>query len=120
MRAVPRRQRARDAVQRILAATARLLDDAAFEALTTTALADGAGVKIATRHRCFPDKFPLVEALAIEQERDRAERLDPALQAFAGTVDWRGALRPLVEGALDLRLKTPDATGLHHGISPSA
>jgi AcrR family transcriptional regulator len=120
LRTVPRQQRARAAVQRILAATAVLLDEAGFDTLTTTAVAERADVNIATLYRYFPDKFSLVEALVLDQETDRAERLRAALQAFVQSADWRADLRAFLDTAIDLRLKTPGAAGLRRALHSSA
>jgi AcrR family transcriptional regulator len=116
MRTVPRQQRARDAVQRILKATGELLDDAGFEALTTTAVADRAGVNIATLYRYFPDKFSIVQALAVAIEAERAERIGRLLQQFAETDDWRQVMRGIVVALIDVRLQKTGARGLRRAL----
>jgi AcrR family transcriptional regulator len=116
MRTVPRQQRARDAVQRILKATGELLDDAGFEALTTTAVAERAGVNIATLYRYFPDKFSIVQALAVAIEAARAERIARLLQQFAATDDWRPVLRAIVVALIDVRLQKTGARGLRRAL----
>lgn len=119
-RAIPRQQRARAAVQRILAATAELLDESGFDALTTTAVAERAEVNIATLYRYFPDKFSIVVALALDQESERADRIRQVLQAFEVSADWRADLRALLDVSIDLRLRTPGAAGLRRALHSSA
>jgi AcrR family transcriptional regulator len=116
MRTVPRQQRARAAVNRILRATGELLDETGFDSLTTTAVAERADVNIATLYRYFPDKFALVEALALSLETERHEKTQPLLLAFGTASDWRRELRALVEKLLDLRLKRTGVKGLRHAL----
>lgn len=116
MRTVPRQQRARAAVNRILRATGELLDDAGFDALTTTAVAERADVNIATLYRYFPDKFALIEALALAIETERFEKVGPMLIAFGGSSDWRRDLRAIFEKLLDLRVKRTGMKGLRRAL----
>ncbi|MFM1990134.1 MAG: Transcriptional regulator [Pseudomonadota bacterium] len=116
MRTVPRQQRARAAVNRILRATGELLDDAGFDALTTTAVAERAGVNIATLYRYFPDKFALIEALALAIETERYEKVGPMLAAFGTSADWRKDLRAIFEKLLDLRVKRIGVRGLRRAL----
>lgn len=116
MRTVPRQQRARAAVNRILRATGELLDDAGFDALTTTAVAERADVNIATLYRYFPDKFALIEALALSIEAERLAKIDPMLAAFARSTDWRRDLRAVFDKLLDLRLKRTGMKGLRRAL----
>jgi AcrR family transcriptional regulator len=116
MRTVPRQQRARAAVQRILKATGELLDDAGFDALTTTAVAERADVNIATLYRYFPDKYALIEALALAIESERYDRTDPLLAALETASDWRPGLRALIDRLLELRVKRTGMKGLRRAL----
>jgi AcrR family transcriptional regulator len=116
MRTVPRQERARAAVGRILRATAELLDDAGFDALTTTAVAERAAVNIATLYRYFPDKYALIEALALSLETERVDRIGPMLSALAGSSDWRREVRALFAKLIELRLKRPGVKGLRRAL----
>lgn len=116
MRTVPRQQRARAAVNRILRATGELLDQDGFDALTTTAVAERADVNIATLYRYFPDKYALIEALARAIEAERFDRIGPMLAAFAVAPEWRRELRALAEKLLELRVKRTGVRGLRHAL----
>jgi AcrR family transcriptional regulator len=116
MRTVPRQQRARAAVNRILRATGELLDDAGFDALTTTAVAERAQVNIATLYRYFPDKYALIEALAMSIETERYEKVGPMLIAFATSADWRRDLRAITDKLLDLRVRRTGVKGLRRAL----
>jgi len=116
MRAVPRQERARAAVGRILRATAELLDEAGFDALTTTAVAERASVNIATLYRYFPDKYALIEALALALETERADRIAPLLTGLGASSDWRREVRALFARLLELRLRRPGVKGLRRAL----
>ena len=116
MRTVPRQERARAAVTRILRATGELLDDAGFDALTTTAVAERAAVNIATLYRYFPDKYALIEALALSIETERAERIVPMLSAFATSADWRRDMRRILDKLCELRLRRIGVKGLRRAL----
>lgn len=82
MKAVPPRrrpvqQRSQARVERILDASAELLDEAGYGALTTREVARRAGVPIGTLYQFFPGKDGLVAALAarnLERFMDRLAR----------------------------------------------
>ena len=117
MRTVPRQQRARAAVSRILQVTGELLDEAGYDALTTTAVAERAEVNIATLYRYFPDKYALIEALAMEIEAERSEKVAPMLAALPAAADWRREVRSMFERMIDLRLKRSGVKGLRRALS---
>jgi len=116
MRMVPRQERARAAVSRILRATAELLDEAGFDSLTTTAVAERAAVNIATLYRYFPDKYSLIEALALALETERADRIGPMLSGLATSSDWRREVRALFAKLIELRLRRPGVKGLRRAL----
>ena len=52
----PTARRARRTVGRILDATAALLDEVGFDAITTNLIAERAGVNVASLYKYFPNK----------------------------------------------------------------
>lgn len=76
-RKVPRQQRSRETVTRILDAAARLLDAHGYTETTTNHVAELAGVSIGSLYQYFPNKDALLVALA-----DR--HLDEAASAMSG------------------------------------
>jgi AcrR family transcriptional regulator len=60
---VPQQQRSKEKVERILAATARLLERHEYEAVGTKLIAAEAGVSIGVLYRFFPDKHAIVSTL---------------------------------------------------------
>ena len=82
-RKLPRQERSRATYEAMLEACARLLREEGYEALTTTGVAERAGVGIGTLYEFFPNKESIVAAL-IEQRiarlvADAAARLDASL-----------------------------------------
>ncbi len=78
-RPVQRRSQAR--VERILDASARLLDEAGYGGLTTREVARRAGVPIGTLYQFFPGKDGLVAALAARNLERYADRLGRSMAA---------------------------------------
>jgi AcrR family transcriptional regulator len=63
-RTEPQQQRSRDKYERVLAATAALLEELPYEAIGTKLIAGRAGVSVGSLYRFFVDKQAIVEALA--------------------------------------------------------
>jgi AcrR family transcriptional regulator len=63
-RTAPRQQRSRDKYQRVLAATAQLLEELPYEVIGTKVIASRAGVSVGSLYRFFVDKQAIIDALA--------------------------------------------------------
>ena len=77
-RKVPRQQRARETVERVLDSTAELLDEVGFDAITTNLIAEHSGTNVASLYSYFPNKFAVMAALWERMQskfRALAERL---------------------------------------------
>ncbi|WP_035845201.1 TetR/AcrR family transcriptional regulator [Kitasatospora azatica] len=61
----PQQQRSREKVDRILQATARLLEEHEYEEIGTKLIAAEAGVSIGVLYRFFPDKHAIVSSLLV-------------------------------------------------------
>lgn len=66
----PVQERSVQRVERMLDASAELLDDIGYEALTTTLIAQRAGVAIGSLYQFFPGKRAVVQAL-VQRNHDR-------------------------------------------------
>jgi AcrR family transcriptional regulator len=77
-RSHPQQARSREKVDRILAASAELLQELSYDAVGTRLIADRAGVSVGSLYRFFPDKDAIARAL------------------LAG---WFGKLASIMEGA---------------------
>jgi AcrR family transcriptional regulator len=113
LRRVPRQARSRERLQRMLDAADALLATEGAEALTTTRVAEAAGVSVGSLYQYLPDKEAIVEALAgrylvefeglmermvAEVEADPAAWADPVgrlVDAFAARYRERPGYRAL-------------------------
>src|SRR5690349_19182275 len=87
LRRVPVQGRSMARVGRMLDACAGLVDEVGYDGLTTTLLAERAGVAIGSVYQFFPDKRAIVQALTLRSLEGYLERLAARLaeEAFA---DW--------------------------------
>jgi len=86
----------RHTLSNILRAAGEILDEAGYEGLNTTAVAQRAGISTATLYRHFPDKHAVLRALIVHGQTERSAALGPFYEAFATAPDWR---EPLAEAS---------------------
>ena len=100
----------------ILDATARLLEEAGHEVITTNLVAEVAGVNIATLYQYFPSKEAILLALF---RRDTDIRI-AAGEAPVEQGDWNGDWRQVVSGSIDvlvqMRRRQVGATALRRAM----
>jgi AcrR family transcriptional regulator len=98
----------------MLNACATLVDEVGYEGLTTTLLAERAGVAIGSVYQFFPDKRAVVQALTQRNLEVYLSRLTEQVSASDGAHWWGG-----VETALDEYVRmhriTPGFRTLHFG-----
>src|SRR5436305_13842349 len=75
LRRVPVQGRSVARVARMLDACAELIDDLGYDGLTTTLLAERAGVAIGSVYQFFPDKRAIVQALTMRNLEAYLQRL---------------------------------------------
>lgn len=85
-RRIPRQARSRASIDALLDATAHLLREAGYEALTTNHIAERAGVSIGTLYQFFPGKEALVAALV---ERTVRSHFDTIVSDLPATLAQR-------------------------------
>jgi AcrR family transcriptional regulator len=93
----PSQQRSRVTVDAILEATSRILVDDGYASLTTTRVAELAGVGVGTLYQYFPRKEALVVALL---EANLA-RMEAAVMAAASRVDEDATLAERLDAVID-------------------
>lgn len=96
----PQQSRAKQTVEKILDATAELLDEEGHENLTTERVAERSGVNIATLYHYFPNKQALLHALARQFAEQQQERLD-AVYRQRKEVGWRDTVDKLVDAGFE-------------------
>jgi AcrR family transcriptional regulator len=92
----PKQERARETVEAILTATARILVRDGLERASTNRIADQAGVSIGSLYQYFPNKQALVAALMERHIRDMYGDLEREIPRLA-SLPLRRAVRELVE-----------------------
>ena len=114
LRRVPVQGRSVARVQRMLDACAELVDEIGYEALTTTLLAERAGVAIGSVYQFFPDKRAIVQALALRNLEAYLARLSARSEAVEFDHWW-----DIVDAAIDeyiaMHRTTPGFRTLHFG-----
>src|SRR5256885_506735 len=96
LRRVPVQGRSVARVQRMLDACAELVDEIGYEALTTTLLAERAGVAIGSVYQFFPDKRAIVQALALRNLEAYLAKLSARSEAVEFQHWW-----DVVDAAID-------------------
>src|SRR5918911_3886917 len=79
LRRVPVQGRSVARVNRMLDACAQLVDEVGYDGLTTTLLAERAGVAIGSVYQFFPDKRAIVQALTMRNLETYLQRLSHRL-----------------------------------------
>ena len=92
----PKQERARETVEAILTATARILVRDGFERASTNRIADLAGVSVGSLYQYFPNKQSLVAALMERHIRDMYAVLEREISRLPA-LPLRRAVRELVE-----------------------
>lgn len=97
----PRQARARRTFERILRATAELLDEVGIDHLTTNLIAERAGVNIATLYKYFPNKYALMNYLALRLAERQTEHIRAYLRSVDPTLPWREVSDGIVDVMVD-------------------
>ncbi|MBN33899.1 MAG: hypothetical protein CMM46_03820 [Rhodospirillaceae bacterium] len=115
-RGAPQQKRAREAFERILAATTDLIDEIGIDRITTINVAERAGVNVSSLYRYFPNKYALVQYLA----RRLGERQNVAVNAYLETVNperpWQEVLDGIVDAMVDVSCKERGAVPLQRAL----
>jgi AcrR family transcriptional regulator len=107
LRRAPQQDRARRRIAQVLDTADRLLATEGAQALTTTRVAEAAGISVGSLYQWFPDKDAIAEALALRYAEDFAHVLDDteggidaALDAFAAAFRAAPGFRAMWFGGL--------------------
>lgn len=117
----PRQERARATVEAILQASTYILKKHGFSAMTTNAVADRAGVNIASLYQYFPNK----DAILVELMRRHVEATRRTTsQALAQSKSPRAKVRNAIEAAIAAHAVDPELhriftmEGIRLGLPP--
>ncbi|WP_181794003.1 TetR/AcrR family transcriptional regulator [Streptomyces sp. WELS2] len=106
LRRAPVQRRSAERLTRILDACAGLLDEVGYDALSTRAVAQRAGVPIGSVYRFFGNKREMADALAQRNLERYVERVTERLDR-ARTGDWRAAMDAVLDEYLAMKRTAP-------------
>ncbi|MFF8969213.1 TetR family transcriptional regulator [Streptomyces sp. NPDC014995] len=118
LRRAPVQRRSAERLTRILDACADLLDEVGYDALSTRAVAQRAGVPIGSVYRFFGNKKQMADALAQRNLERYAQRVTERLKAAGGDGasggggaggrgDWRAAMDAVLDEYLAMKRTAP-------------
>jgi AcrR family transcriptional regulator len=114
LRRQPVQQRSAQRVERMLDASADLIEEIGYEAVTTTLIAKRAGVAVGSLYQFFPDKRAVVQALT----QRNLEKFVAAVGERLGGVDhqhWWGLVDSLLDIYLQMHREVPGFSKVHFG-----
>ena len=119
-RRLPSQERSRDRVDRILEATAQLLNQVPVDRITTAAIAETANVPIGSVYQYFPNKL----AVLAELTRRVMERVDTTTASlFAedfGILPWDQAIDRAIDATIEGYAQQPGYVQLLLSVRPTA
>ena len=116
-RRVPRQARSKVTVARIQDAAMELLVEEGLVGLNTNAIAERAGVNIATIYGYFRDKYDIVYDLFEMFEQQRTEAVLAEIDALRETSDWQGWMRDIIQKMSDMRTYQPSGAVLRSALA---
>ncbi len=114
LRRVPVQGRSVARVARMLDACAKLVDELGYDGLTTTLLAERAGVAIGSVYQFFPDKRAIVQALTMRNLEAYLQRLGARI-AEERFEYWWDAVDAAIDEYIAMHRTTPGFRTLHFG-----
>lgn len=115
LRRVPVQDRSVARVQRMLDACASIMDEVGYEGLTTTLLAERAGVAIGSVYQFFPDKRAVVQALTQRNLQALQERLADRLGDGGDLAGWWEGVDAALAVYVDMHRDVPGFRALRLG-----
>jgi AcrR family transcriptional regulator len=114
LRRQPVQRRSAERVERMLDASAQLLEEVGYDALTTTLIARRAGVAVGSLYQFFPDKRAVVQALT-QRNLERFMAAVSARLAHVGVRHWWDVVDSLLDIYLDMHRTVPGFATVHFG-----
>ncbi|HKS46663.1 MAG TPA: TetR family transcriptional regulator [Amycolatopsis sp.] len=114
LRRQPVQQRSAKRVEQMLDASAQLIDEVGYDALTTTLIAKRAGVAVGSLYQFFPDKRAVVQALT-------QRNVDRFLAAVSGRLasedprHWWDVVDSVLDIYLHMHREVPAFSKVHFG-----
>jgi AcrR family transcriptional regulator len=119
LRRTPLQVRGQVTFERILDATAQLLDEAGADAVTTNLIARAAGVNVATLYQYFPNKQAVLLALFHRQSDQRVETVRRCIVGMGRSTEWTRMLDAAIDALAELHRSTPGGVALRQAMRSS-
>ncbi|NUW33626.1 TetR family transcriptional regulator [Nonomuraea sp. SMC257] len=114
LRRRPAQRRSARRVERMLDACAELLDEIGYESLSTTRIADRAGVAIGSVYQFFPDKRAITQELTRRNVELFVSRVGRRFME-EDYVGWWEAVDAIIDEYVDMHRTVPGFRSLHFG-----
>lgn len=114
LRRRPVQQRSAQRVEKMLEACATLIDEVGYDGLTTTLIAERAGVAVGSLYQFFPDKRAVVQELTL-RNLDRFVRTVSHRFDQAELPHWWDAVDAVFEVYMTMHREVPAFSRLHFG-----
>lgn len=100
----------------ILKATEILLQERGHEALTTTLIAEAAGLNIATLYKYFPNKYSILVAILKQSREVWLKAADRSVTSVLAGSDWRETMEQIIDFAARRRRDQPGGNALRLAV----
>lgn len=114
LRRRPVQQRSAARVERMLESCATLIDEVGYDGVTTTLIAERAGVAVGSLYQFFPDKRAVVQALT-QRNLDRFMETIGARLAAATLEHWWDAVDLVFDAYVEMYRQVPGFTRIRFG-----
>jgi len=114
LRRRPVQQRSAQRVERMLDACAELIDEHGYDGVTTTLIAERAGVAVGSLYQFFPDKRAVVQALTLRNLERFLENLEARFRTARFTHWWDG-FDAIIDLYMEMNREVPGFGRLHFG-----
>ncbi|MGQ0467528.1 MAG: TetR family transcriptional regulator [Sporichthyaceae bacterium] len=114
LRREPMQRRSVARVQRMLDAAQELTAEIGYDALTTTLIAERAGVSIGSLYQFFPDKQAVVRAVALRNLEIFSDRLT-ALVRSRRLANWWELVSAVIDQYVDMHQRIPGFRAIRFG-----
>jgi len=116
LRRQPTQARSRERVERILEATAAIVDADGLDAVTTNAIAEQAGLPVGTLYQFFPNREAVLHALLERQLAALDERFASLLGPASDALPVDRTIDAVVDALAKAYLELPALAGLVQGL----
>ena len=116
IRAKSNRAKDEGSVARIMKATEILLQERGHEALTTTAIANAAGLNIATLYKYFPNKYSILVAILKQSREVWLKAAERSVTSVLAGSDWRATMEQIIDFAARRRRDQPGGNALRRAV----